>query len=299
MKPKTTVLILGITGMLGSTLFRVLSKDQSLRVYGTARNSKANTLFAKSLSKNILTLNDIQSDSSIRDVFHKTQPDIVINCIGLIKQIDEANQIMWAIPINSVLPHRLALLTKEIGAHLLLISTDCVFSGKKGNYKESDRADCSDLYGQSKFLGEIANEKHVLTIRTSIIGHELRGGHSLVNWFLKQKGSVRGYCNAIYSGLPTVELANIIRNLIAANIKKFNGLYQIASKPISKFELLHLIANAYNKKIAITKANLPKINRSLSYNKFKKQTGYRPKSWEQLIDEMYADYLQSKFTRHE
>ena len=203
---------------------------------------------------------------------------------------------MKAVPINSVLPHRLALLTKEIGAHLILISTDCVFSGKKGGYKETDRADCTDLYGQSKFLGEITEEKHVLTIRTSIIGHELRGGHSLVNWFLKQKSSVAGYCNAIYSGLPTVELANIIRDKILTNTKKLTGLYQIASKPITKYDLLHLIAKKYKKSIRISKANNPKIDRSLSYSKFKKQTNYQPKSWEQLIDEMHADYLQSKLS---
>jgi len=293
MKPKMTVLILGATGMLGSTLFRVLSKDASLQVYGTARDKNAKFSFSKVLSKNIIALDNIFSNQSLRTLLHKTKPDVVINCIGLIKQLNEANEVLQAVPLNSVLPQRLALMTKELGIRLILVSTDCVFSGKKGNYKESDRADCSDLYGQSKLLGEIGNEKHVLTIRTSIIGHELRSSNSLVNWFLKQKGSVTGYCKAIYSGLPTVELANIIHRLVLPN-PKLHGLYQVASEPISKHDLLYLIAKVYGKKIAISKSNIPKINRSLSYEKFKKQTGYLPKSWEQLIDEMYVDYQQAR-----
>jgi len=293
MKSKTTVLILGVTGMLGGTLFRALSKDSSLQVYGTARDKNAKVFFPKVLAKNIIALESIENNQSVRALFQKTKPDVVINCIGLIKQLNEANQVFQAIPLNSLLPHRLALLCKEAGSRLILVSTDCVFSGKKGKYKETDRADCNDLYGQSKFLGEITDEKHVLTIRTSIIGHEQRGGHSLVNWFLKQKSSVTGYCKAIYSGLPTVELANIIRDVVLPNVK-LHGLYQIASEPISKYDLLQLIAKTYGKKIVISKANTPTIDRSLSYAKFKKQTGYRPKPWNLLIHEMYADYQESK-----
>lgn len=293
MKSKTTVLILGVTGMLGSTLFRTLSKDSSLQIYGTARDKNAKAYFPKTIAKNIITLGNIENNQSVRSLFQKTKPDVVINCIGLIKQLNEVNQVLQAIPLNSLLPHRLALLCKEAGSRLILVSTDCVFSGKKGNYKETDLADCTDLYGQSKFLGEVTDERHVLTIRTSIIGHEQRGGHSLVNWFFKQKGSVTGYCKAIYSGLPTVELANIIRDIVLPNVK-LHGLYQIASEPISKYDLLQLIAKNYGKKIVISKTNTPKIDRSLSYAKFKKQTGYRPKPWNLLINEMYADYQQSK-----
>ena len=295
MKSKTTVLILGVTGMLGSALLRTLSKNSSLQVYGAARDKNTKAYFPKTIAKNIIALDDIESNQSVRTLLQKTKPDVVINCIGLIKQLNEANQVLQAIPLNSLLPHRLTLLCKEAGSRLILVSTDCVFSGKKGNYKETDHADCTDLYGQSKFLGEITDEKHVLTIRTSIIGHEQRGGHSLVNWFLKQKSSVTGYCKAIYSGLPTVELANIIRDIVLPNAK-LHGLYQIASEPISKYDLLQLIAKTYGKKIIISKTNTPKIDRSLSYAKFKKQTGYRPKSWNQLIDEMYADY---QLTKHD
>jgi dTDP-4-dehydrorhamnose reductase len=292
MKSKKTILILGVTGMLGHTLFKSLSKDSQLQIFGTARTKMAKTYFTKELTKRVLVNVDLESDQSLLAVFNKVKPDVIINCVGLIKQVGAANDVLQAIPINSLLPHRLAYLAKQVKARLLLMSTDCVFSGEKGNYKESDQADCTDLYGQSKLLGEIIDQSHVLTIRTSIIGHELRGGHSLVNWFLKQKGSATGYTKAIYSGLPTIELVNIIHTLILPN-PKLSGLYQISSEPISKFDLLSLIANTYKKKIILTKVSAPKIDRSLSYAKFKKQTGYKPKPWAQLVQEMHDDYKQS------
>lgn len=292
MKSKNTVLILGATGMLGHTLFKRLSQDSKLQVFGTARQKTAKSFFPKELAKKILTNVNVESDQSLLTLFNKVKPDVVINCVGLIKQINAADDVMQAIPINALLPHRLVYLTKQIKARLVLMSTDCVFSGKKGSYKETDKPDCTDLYGQSKLLGEIIERPHVLTIRTSIIGHELRGGHSLVNWFLKQKGVATGFTKAIYSGLPTNELANIIHDLILPN-PKLSGLYHIASEPISKFDLLVLIANTYQKKIALNKASTPKIDRSLSYAKFKKQTGYKPKPWKQLVQEMHEDYLHS------
>ena len=291
MKPQSTVLILGATGMLGHTLFRSLSQNKNLHVFGTTRNPSAKKWFAKNQAKNLLTNIDVLNSKSLESAFKKTKPDIVINCIGLIKQVAQSQEVMHSIPVNAIFPHQLAYLTKEYQARLILMSTDCVFSGKKGNYSETDPVDCTDLYGQSKALGEIIDQPHVLTIRTSIIGHELRGGHSLVNWFLKQRGSILGYTRAIYSGLPTIEVAHIIRDHVLPNAK-LHGLYQIASDPISKFELLGLIAKTYRKKIGIQKTNTPKINRSLSYAKFQKKTGYQPKSWHQLIEEMYADYCE-------
>ena len=292
MPTKLTILILGASGMLGHTLFGALSADKSLTVYGTVRNPKSKKLFPAGLAKRIIDNIDLTDSQCLSAVLKKIKPQVVINCAGLIKQVASSNEILEVIPINTILPHTLAQMTKACDARLILVSTDCVFSGKKGSYAETDIADCADLYGQSKLLGEVSDEKHVLTIRTSIIGHELRGGHSLVNWFLKQKGSVTGYTRAIYSGLPTIELANIIHHLVLPN-PKLSGLYQIASEPISKFDLLGLIAKTYQKKVTLTKSSSPKINRSLSYAKFKKQTGYTPKSWVQLVEEMHVDYLRS------
>lgn len=160
--------------------------------------------------------------------------------MGLIKQLSHCNNSLTTIPINALLPHRLAELCKAIDARLIHISTDCVFSGDKGHYIESDFPDASDLYGRSKLLGEV-DGSHSITLRTSLIGHELYGQHSLVNWFLSQKESVKGYTNAVLSGLPAIELSKVVKELILPN-EHLRGLYHIASQAINKFELLNLIA---------------------------------------------------------
>lgn len=293
MKKKSTVLILGVTGMLGHTLFKELSNDFNLQVFATARNAKARSLFPKKLAKNIISDVNVLDQTALRKAINKVKPNVIVNCVGLIKQIAAADDVLQAIPTNTLLPHRLSVIAKEINARLILMSTDCVFSGKKGNYIESDQPDCADLYGQSKLLGEIDNEKHVLTIRTSIIGPELRGGHSLLNWFLKQKGSANGFTKAIYSGIPTIELAHILHDLVLPN-PKLCGLYHIASHPISKFDLLELIANTYGKKIKLIRTGTPKIDRSLNCSKFIKKTGYKIKPWDQLVQEMHTNEQKSQ-----
>lgn len=290
-KKKTTrILILGASGMLGHTLFQDLGKDKSLQVYGTARQKLAKAWFAPALAKNLLIGVDANQPITIANAIKKVQPDIVINCIGLIKQLGQSNEVMQAIPINTLLPHQLAQWTKEMGARLILMSTDCVFSGKVGNYTESDIPDCADLYGQSKLLGEISDQSHVLTLRTSIIGHELRGGHSLVDWFLSQKKQATAYKQAIYSGLPTIEMAHILKKWVIPN-SKLSGLYHLSTLPISKFDLLCLIANTYSKKIILKKSRTPKIDRSLNCKQFIRKTGYMPKDWPTLIEMMHADYV--------
>jgi dTDP-4-dehydrorhamnose reductase len=291
LKKKTTrILILGATGMLGHTLFQHLGKDKSLQVFGTARQKMAKICFPPDLAKNLLIGVDANQPKTIANAIKKVRPDVVINCIGLIKQLGQSNDVMQAIPINTLLPHQLAQWTKEIGARLILMSTDCVFSGKAGNYTESNIPDCTDLYGQSKLLGEISDQAHVLTLRTSIIGHELRGGHSLVDWFLSQKKQAAGYTQAIYSGLPTIEMAHILKKWVIPN-SKLSGLYHLSTEPISKFDLLSLIANIYGKKISLKKSRIPKIDRSLNCKQFTRNTGYIPKDWPTLIEMMHADYL--------
>jgi len=290
MNKKPTILVLGITGMLGSTLFKILSKEKKWQVLGTARNKAALKYFTPALSKNIIT--GVQADNfdGLTDLLMLKQPDLVINCIGLVKQKLAASQALETVPLNTLLPHHLAQITKKIKSRLILISTDCVFSGQKGNYKESDTPDCTDLYGQSKLGGEVTNLKHVLTIRTSIIGHELNSQQSLLDWFLNQKKVVPGFTQAIFSGLPTDELSKIIRDLIIPN-KELHGLYHISAKPISKYRLLNLIAQIYDKKIKIIEQPLPAIDRSLNCEKFIKKTHYRIKDWKTLIAKMHAFYL--------
>jgi dTDP-4-dehydrorhamnose reductase len=198
----------------------------------------------------------------------------------------EANNPLLAVPINTLLPHRLAALCSVSGARLVHISTDCVFSGSKGGYLESDFPDAYDLYGRSKLLGEV-DYPNAITLRTSIIGHEISGSRSLVGWFLAQEGRVKGFTRAKFSGLPTVELARVVRDFVLPR-PELHGLYHVAAEPIDKFKLLMLIAQVYGKKIEIIPDNDFAIDRSLNGERFKAATGYVAPSWQTLIERMHA-----------
>ena len=279
------ILIFGATGMLGHAVFRVLSSDKRLKVFGTIRSESSKSLFPASLAENLILNIDIESDDYLKKAFEISQPDVVINCIGIIKQLSDAKDVLKTVPINTLLPHRLASLSKKFSSRLILVSTDCVFSGNKGNYVETDFPDCDDLYGRSKLLGEIADNEKVLTFRTSIIGHELRGGHSLVNWFLSQSSSAQGYAKAVFSGLPTNVLANIILDCIIY-WPNLHGLYHVSANPINKYELLKLISKTYSKHIDIIQNDKVQINRSLNHHKFQKATKYQAQDWPTLIESM-------------
>lgn len=280
------VLILGVSGMLGSTLFKKYSNDAEIVAYGTARNKSALNYFSGDNHQRIICDVDVDSDGPLIGVFEKIKPDIVINCIGLVKQVSEANDPVQAIAINSLLPHRIAGLCKIFAARFIHISTDCVYSGGAGNYLESDFADADDLYGRSKFLGEVSYP-HSITLRTSIIGHELQGSRSLIDWFLSQNTAIKGYRKAYFSGLPTVELARVIRDFVLPN-SSLSGLFHISVDSISKFDLLKIVANEYKKEIEIIPDDNLKIDRSLDSSQFRLATGFSPKSWLQLVAEMHA-----------
>ncbi len=279
------ILVLGVTGMLGNTLFRYLAEDKGVSVYGTARTKSALQYFPNELSSQLITGVDGGDHASLTKVFTDIQPDIVVNCIGIVKQLAESKDPLVTIPINSLLPHQLAALCQKAGARLIHISTDCVFSGSKGDCLESDFPDAYDLYGRSKLLGEV-DYPHAITLRTSIIGHELSGQRSLVDWFLSQEGSVNGFTQAIYTGFPTIEIANIIRNIVIPR-PQMRGLYHVASKPINKYDLLHLVAKAYRKTIEIIPSDSLSINRSLKAERFNKETGYVVPEWPELVERMY------------
>lgn len=294
--PGQRILILGITGMLGHTLFARLSQRGDLDVYGTARSAGGlSTWFSAVLLENARTGVSAEDFGSIAQTVADIRPDIVINAIGIIKQVPAAQDPLKAIAINALLPHRIALLCKAAGARLIHISTDCVFSGGKGRYTESDIADATDLYGRTKFLGEVVYP-HCITLRTSIIGHELKGKHGLVEWFLAQEGKVRGFSRVMYSGLPTVELARVIADYVIPN-KGLNGLYQVSSNPISKYDLLRLIADRYRKTIIIEPDASPSLDRTLDSTLFRRSTGYTPPEWPELVDEMYQDYITAPYYR--
>jgi dTDP-4-dehydrorhamnose reductase len=271
--------------MLGNAMLRVLSANLGLNVYGTVRSERSLRYFSGNFSSQIIVGIDVENYDSLVKAFAAVRPDVVVNCIGLVKQLVGANDPLQAVPINTLLPHRLAALCQATGARLVHISTDCVFAGTKGNYLESDFPDAHDLYGRSKLLGEV-DYPHAITLRTSIIGHELTGQKSLVGWFLAQQGPVKGFTRAIFSGLPTVELARVVCDFILPH-PELHGLYHVAAKPINKFDLLKLVAKTYSKAIEIIPADELIINRSLNADRFRRATGYMPPEWPVLVQRMY------------
>lgn len=280
------VLVLGASGMLGSAVMRVLSEKEDWKIFGTIRSGTASRFFKPEISASLITGVDVEDQDGLVRVFAQVRPAVVINCIGLIKQLADGEDPLMAIPINSLLPHRLARLCDLAGSRLIHISTDCVFSGEKGGYSEADLSDASDLYGKSKFLGEV-HYAHAITLRTSIIGHELQSAHGLVEWFLSQQGCCKGYRRAIFSGLPTVVLAKIMRDVVIPR-PELSGLYHVAAAPISKYDLLRLVAREYDKKIEILPEDVVKIDRSLKADRFFQATGYVVDQWPELIKLMHS-----------
>lgn len=279
------MLVLGATGMLGNAVLKFFSHSPGYNTYGSVRSSSSLSLLPNNLYKNIITGVNVENNESLISLFAKVHPDVVINCIGLVKQLAEADDPLVAIPINAMLPHRLAKLCEVAGARFVHISTDCVFAGTKGMYKEEDASDAYDLYGRSKYLGEV-DYPHAITLRTSIIGHELAGASSLVGWFLAQEGSVNGFKRAIFSGLPTVEIARIIRDHVIPH-PDMHGLYHVSAKPINKYDLLSLVAQVYGKAIEIIPDDKFVIDRSLDSNRFRLATGYETPEWPILIKRMH------------
>lgn len=278
------ILVLGASGMLGNAVLRVFSQSPGYQAIGTVRSEHSGRFLGKELGANLLIGVDVENQDSLIRAFGVVRPDIVINCVGLVKQLAAADDALSAIPINSLLPHRLARLCEVADARLVHMSTDCVFAGTKGMYSESDPPDAKDLYGRSKYLGEV-DYSNAITLRTSIIGHELSGARSLIGWFLSQEGCIKGFKKAIFSGLPTVEIARLIRDYVLP-YPDLHGLYHVSAEPINKFDLLSLVAKIYQKDIEILPDDDFAIDRSLDSSLFRKATGFQPKPWRELVQTM-------------
>lgn len=272
--------------MIGSTVLRVLSEKNDWEVFGSVRDGSVKRFFPASVGERLIAGIDVEYQDSLVKVLDQMRPDVVVNCAGLTKHKPEADDPLVSIPINTLMPHRLAGLCKLIGARLIHISTDCVFSGEKGSYVEDDFADARDVYGKSKALGEL-HYPHTITLRTSTIGHELQSQYGLLDWFLSQENRCKGYTRAVFSGLPTVVFAQVIRDVVIPNLG-LSGLYHVAAKPINKFELLKLIADAYGKNIEIAPDDKFAIDRSLDAGHFQSATGYVAPDWRELIKLMHA-----------
>lgn len=265
-------------------MLRVMSQRSGWVVYGSLRTENERL---KLLAPNAILIHGVtvEKEGSLIDALKLCSPEIVVNCVGLVKQAIKGGDPLEAIPLNSLFPHRLAKMCELLNARLIHISTDCVFSGFKGNYAEHDIPDAVDVYGRSKLLGEV-DSPGAITLRTSIIGHELYGARSLIDWFLSQQGSVRGYSKAIFSGLPTCELARVICDYVIPN-PSLHGIYHVAATPITKYELLELVRREYGKNILITPDESIEIDRSLNSSRFTMASGYVAPSWKNLIESMH------------
>jgi len=286
------VLIIGATGMLGYSLFSNLSDNSELDVYGTVRNLAGKEAFFTNTSDKLFKGVEVNNIASVEEVIANVKPNVVINCIGLIKQHGISKQHVDAVSINSLLPHQIAAICDRYDAKFIHFSTDCIFSGHKGDYLESDLPEAQDLYGKTKCLGEVDYAPH-LTLRTSIIGHELSSNVSLIDWFLSQSGTTKGFSKAVFSGLPTCVIGKILAENILPIISSTNeltGLYHLSVEPIDKYSLLQLVASIYRKEIEIVASTELTIDRSLNSDRLRKVINFQVPSWESLVTDMYTDY---------
>jgi len=270
--------------MLGQAVLRQLAARPGLNVRATVRTHTTRDLLEPHLASLVRAGVDAADFDSLVDVLTEARPDVVVNCIGLVKQRDAGNDPLAAIPINALLPHRLARLCELLEGRLVHFSTDCVFDGARGGYTEADFCTATDVYGRTKLLGEL-DAPHTITLRTSMIGPELDSQRGLLAWFLDQKSTVKGFRRAVFSGVTTLELARIVADHVLPR-RDLHGVYHVGAEPIAKFDLLTLIGQIYGHRVPIEPDDSVVIDRSLDSSRFRSATGYRPPSWNQMITEM-------------
>jgi dTDP-4-dehydrorhamnose reductase len=294
------VLILGAGGMLGHKVWQIFRDRFDCRAAVRTRLPLA--LFD---DDRVMAGIDAADFERVTRLIAKIRPDVVVNCVGVVKQLAAAHDPIASITLNSLFPHVVARACGEIGARMIHISTDCVFAGTRGNYGESDLPDAADLYGRSKLLGEVVTEaqtrvsvphshlgevsKGALTIRTSIIGRELRSANGVVEWFLLNRGgSVRGFTKAVFSGVTTTTLAQTLADVIEHH-PDLNGLYHVAGAAITKYDLLVMLNEAFGAGVTITPDDSVVIDRTLDATRFREATGMVPPVWREMIAALAAE----------
>lgn len=285
------ILVIGAGGMLGHQMWARLNKAFPGQVYGTVRKPQGSYRKYLVLDEEKLFFNvDVSRFLELEKLLDLEKPDWVINCVGLTLRKPDLEDMTKCIEVNSMLPHRLQIWAQKNDAKIIHFSTDCVFDGKKGRYTELDIPTAEDLYGKSKFLGEISGPA-ALTLRLSIIGRELEGKTELVEWFLSQNGqTVRGFTKAIYSGMTTIQVAKEVERIIAKH-PNLNGLFQVSAPPISKYDLLQLLKEKFHLNIQIEKFEDYKADKSLLCDNYQEKTGFVPPKWEDMIQELAQDVL--------
>ncbi len=284
------ILVLGGTGMIGHRMWATLSSCGH-DVYALCRtdiSSKLSRIPGIDISKGYFGI-DVADINKTQNIITQVKPELVINCIGIVKQLPISRDPVVSIQFNALLPHQISEICKKNNARMIHFSSDCVFSGKNGMYDESALPDELDMYGRSKALGEITDQKHVLTMRTSTIGREIKPHGGLFEWFLSNKGkTIKGYSGAIYSGFPTHTLAKYIDKYILP--QNISGLFHVASEPINKFELLNQIKKMLNFDIEITEDKSVNLDRSLDSSRFRSEFNAPLLSWHEMLEDILIDY---------
>ena len=282
------ILVMGGTGMLGHKLVQALG--DRCEVTATFRECDGPWRRLPLFTETVQAVGGVDAADfeAVRQVVERTRPEVVVNCIGVVKQLDAASDTVTTMQINALFPHRLADICGAVGSRLIHISTDCVFSGRVGDYDESDMPDAEDLYGRSKQLGEVIRPG-CLSIRTSIIGREITKAVGLLEWLFGRRGRVvDGFTRAVFSGLTTLEFSRILAQVVSDH-GDLAGLYHVASEPITKFDLLSRINHALDLGIDIEAVDEPTINRSLDGSRFVEATGIRVPSWDKMISDLATD----------
>ena len=282
------IMILGGTGMLGHRLFKTCS--ELWQTMATVRRADTQSALLSQYAHSGTSIQgvDARAPETVRRVLAEYEPDVVVNAVGIVKQSPMASDPVSSITVNALFPHQLCDMCEKLGIRLIHISTDCVFSGLKGHYTEADVSDAEDLYGRTKFLGEV-DAPHCVTLRTSMIGRELGGQRGLLEWFLAQRGrEVRGYRRAVFSGLTTIALSKVIAEAVIPHTE-LQGVWHVAANPIDKYRLLSLINEAHQLGIVIHPDDGVVCDRSLDGTRFEMATGFVPPDWERMIEETVSD----------
>lgn len=279
------VLILGGNGMIGHRMWLAAHTDHEtwVTIHGRLADQPWAPLFDPSRVIECVTAEDA---STIDEALRIARPDVVINAVGVVKQRREAADPGPTFAANSYLPHYVRLRCDAAGARLIHLSTDCVFSGTRGSYRETDPPDVTDVYGLSKVIGEVGAPH--LTIRKSAVGRSLYGADGLLEWLLAQRGEVKGFRNAIFTGLATQALAETVLAIVRDH-QDLAGIWHVAAEPISKFDLLRRLAQAYGLEVSILPVDEPRIDRSLDDTRFREHTHTPRPTWDALIEAMVED----------
>ena len=277
------ILILGGDGMLGHQFLDFFQNKHEVRCTVRRQLSDYSKIPLFSTENTYFGI-DLREMNQIVEILNSFRPEVILNCVGVVKQRHSATDFDISLEINALLPHRLARVCSAVNARLVHFSTDCIFSGGKGSYRENDLFDAHDLYGKTKLLGEV-HYPNSLTLRTSIIGRELFNKKSLIEWFLAQQGKIKGFRNAIYSGFTTIEMSRIVEMMIT-NYSEASGVYHVSSQPISKYDLLRLVSEKLSHEIEIEPDDEFTCDRSLDSNRFRTAFNYSPPSWDEMIREL-------------